>query len=53
MYNRVHGDQNKRLMLRSYIPAINTSFFPKKIYENIFSEKLSMNYMPGLKITLM
>ena len=35
MYNRVHRAQNKRLMLKSFIPAINTSFFPKKHYENI------------------
>ena len=27
-------------MLRSYIPVINTSIFPKKYYDNIFSEKL-------------
>ena len=40
MYNRVHCDQKQRLMLKSFIPAINTSIFPKKHYENIFSEKL-------------
>ena len=26
--------------MKSYIPAINTSIFPKKQYENIFTEKL-------------
>ena len=25
MYNRVHRDQNQRLTLKSFIPAINTS----------------------------
>ena len=40
MYNRVHFAQNKRLMLKSFIPAINTTIFIKKHYENIFSEKL-------------
>ena len=40
MYNRVHCDQNQRLMLKSYIPTINKSIFPKKHYENIFTEKL-------------
>ena len=38
MYNIFHRDQNQRLMLKSFIPAINTSIFPKKHYENIFSE---------------
>ena len=52
IYNMVHCAQNKRLLLKSYIPVINTSIFPKKHYGNIFSETLSMNYMPGLKITL-
>ena len=27
-------------MLKSYIPGIKLSFFPKKHYNNIFSEKL-------------
>ena len=40
MYNRVHRSQNQRLILKSFITAINTSIFPKKHYENIFSEKL-------------
>ena len=53
MYNRVHRAQNERLILKSFLPAINTSIFPKKHYENIFSENLSMYYMPGLKTTLM
>ena len=53
IYNRVHCAKKQRLMLKPFIPAINTSIFPKKHYENIFSERLSMNYMPGLKITLM
>ena len=53
MYNIVHLDQNQRLTLKTFIPAINTSTFPKKHYENIFSHNISMNYMPGLKITHM
>ena len=40
MYNRFHSAQNKRLMLKSYIPAINISIFLMKHYENIFNEKL-------------
>ena len=40
MYNRVYRAQNQRLLLKSYIPAINKSIFPKKNYENIFSEKI-------------
>ena len=43
IYNKVHRAQNKRLMLKSYISTINTSIFPKKHYENIFTENLSMN----------
>ena len=39
MYNIFHRAQNQRLMLKSFIPAINTSIFPNKHYENIFSEK--------------
>ena len=37
VYNRVHRSQNQRLMLKTYIPAINKSIFSKKLYENIFS----------------
>ena len=40
MYNGVHRAQNKRLMLKSFIYAINTSIFPKKQYENIFPEEI-------------
>ena len=40
MYNRVHHDQNKRPMLKLYIPGINKSILPKKHYENIFSKKI-------------
>ena len=32
MYNIVHHAQNKRPVLNSYTPEINTSIFPKKIY---------------------
>ena len=39
MYNRFHRAQNQCLMLKSFIPAINKSIFPKKHYENIFSGK--------------
>ena len=49
MYNRVHSDQNKRLMLKSFIPAINTSIFPKKYHENIFSEKLINEFRAWIK----
>ena len=40
MYNRVHSAQIQRITLKSYIPAINKSNFPKKHYEHIFSEKM-------------
>ena len=30
----------KRLMLKSYLPGINTSIFPKRHYNNILNEKL-------------
>ena len=40
MYNRVHCAQNQRLVLKSFILSINTSIFPMKHYEDIFSEKL-------------
>ena len=40
IYNIVHYDQNKHIMLESYINGINTSILLKKHYENIFSEKL-------------
>ena len=30
----------KRLVLKSYLPRINTSIFPKQHYDNIFSGKL-------------
>ena len=47
MYDRVHSAQNKRIILKSYIPGINKSILPKKHNENIFFENWSMNYMPG------
>ena len=53
MYNRVHCDQNQRLMLNSYTPAINKSIFPMKHYKIFFLKNLSMNYMTGLEINLM
>ena len=40
MYNIVHRDQNQRLILKSFIPAINTSIFLRNIIKNIFSEKI-------------
>ena len=40
MHNRVHYNQNKSLMLKSYIPGINTSILPNQNYEYIFTEKL-------------
>ena len=40
MFNRVNRSGKQRLMLNSYLPGINTSNFPKRHYENIFSEKL-------------
>ena len=39
MYNRVYHVQNEGIILISYAPAINRPFFPKKHFENIFSEK--------------
>ena len=47
MYNRVNLAQKQRLMLSLHIPGINTSIFPKRHYDNLFSEKYSMNYIPG------
>ena len=52
MYNKFNCSQKQRLVLKSYLPGINTSIFPKRHDDNIFSEKQSMNYMPGQKITL-
>ena len=40
MYNRVNRYQKKLLVLNSYPPGMNTSIFPKRNDENIFSEKL-------------
>ena len=40
MYNIFNNYQSKRLMLKSYIPGINTSILPNKYFENIFSEEL-------------
>ena len=40
MYNIFYCAQNKSLMLKSYIPGINTLVFIKRHYDNIFSEKL-------------
>ena len=51
IYNRVHCAQNKRLMLKSFIPAINTSIVPKKYMKISFLKNVSINYIPGLKIT--
>ena len=42
MYNKVHYAQNKILVLKSYIPGINTSILLKKNYENI-----SLKIIPG------
>ena len=39
IYNRVNIAQNKLLVLKSYLPGIITSMFPKKNYEGLFSEK--------------
>ena len=38
MYNRFNREQKQHIMLNSYIPGINISIFPKKNYNNIFSE---------------
>ena len=40
IYNRVNNYQKKRLMLKSYLPGINTLVFPKRHYENIFPKTL-------------
>ena len=57
MYNIVHRAQNKCLVLKSYIPRIDTSILPKKHYENIFSEKMIENnpsviHSPNVKYSL-
>ena len=41
MYNIVHRAQNKRLMLKSFLPGMNTPISPKKHDENTLSEKLA------------
>ena len=53
MYNKGHCAQNQHLMLKSFIPAINTSIFANFFMKISFLKNLSMNYMPGLIITLM
>ena len=45
MYNIVHCAQNQCLTLKLFIPAINTSIFPKKHYEKYF---LSIILNPGM-----
>ena len=40
MYNRVNRAKKQRLVLNLYLPWINTSIFPQRHYENIFSEIL-------------
>ena len=47
MYNIVNRDQKQHLMLKLYLTGINSSIIPKRHYENIYSEKYSMNYMSG------
>ena len=47
MYNRAHSTKNKCLVFKSYLPGINTSAFPKRHYDNIFSENYSIHYIPG------
>ena len=47
--NRVRSDRNQRLVLKSFIPATNTSIFPFLFMIIYFLKDLSMNYMPGLK----
>ena len=38
MYNRVNCAQKQRLALRSYIIGVISSIFPKRNYDNFFSE---------------
>ena len=40
IYSIVSCAKKQRLMLKSYLPGINTLVFPKIHYENIVSEKL-------------
>ena len=40
IYNIVSRSEKQRLVLKSYLTGINTSIFPKRHYDNIFSEKL-------------
>ena len=40
MYNIVNCDQKQRLVLKSYITGINPLIYPKRHYDNIFTEKL-------------
>ena len=40
IYNNINCNKKKCLMLKSYLPGINTSIFPKIHYENILSGKI-------------
>ena len=40
IYNRDNRAKKQRLVLNSYLLGINTSIFPKRHYDNIFSEQI-------------
>ena len=46
-YDRFYHDQNKRIMLKSYIPGVDLWIGVKRCYKKCFTEKLSMYYMIG------
>ena len=39
IYNGINCDQKQRLMLKSYIPGIESFIFPKRHYENFFLKR--------------
>ena len=47
IYNRVKSDQKQHLVLKSYIPGINSLIGPKRHYDNFLLGIYSMSYMTG------
>ena len=50
MYNR--GNSSKKIMLKSYLPGMNTSIFTKRHCKNIFPKNYSINYITVQKMYL-
>ena len=41
MYKNINRDQKQRLVMKSYIPGINSLIYPKIHYDYLFSDKNS------------